>query len=57
MGPIALFILLANVFSWLIWLPLLAASLGWTDGRPSGYLHLLGGLGPMMAAFLVVRIY
>lgn len=57
MAPVVAFILLANTFSWLIWLPLLASALGWKYASPTGYLHFLGGLGPMMAAFVVVRWY
>lgn len=57
MGAIWLFIGLANLISWLIWLPLVAASLGWIEAQPSPYLHLLGGVGPLIAAFIVMGVY
>jgi membrane protease YdiL (CAAX protease family) len=51
---VAAFVVLAFVFSWAAWMPLLAAAQSWLQmGRWSG-LHLLGGLGPAAAAVVVV---
>jgi CAAX protease family protein len=44
---------LAYAVSWTLWLPAVAASVGWIDPVPSRYLHLAGGLGPMVAAVIV----
>lgn len=57
MTPILVFVALAYGVSWAIWLPLVASSLGWIDGHPSQYLHLLGGIGPLVGAFVVARAY
>ena len=51
--PLLSFFVLANLFSWLAWAPLVIAGLGWTTIRFSPYLHLVGGLGPMVAAIVV----
>jgi len=51
--PLVSFFLLANLFSWIAWAPLVAAGLGWTTIRFSPYLHLLGGLGPLLSAIVV----
>ena len=51
--PLASFLVLANLFSWMAWAPLAAAGLGWTTIHPSPYLHLVGGLGPLVAAMIV----
>lgn len=51
--PLLSFFALANLFSWLVWAPLAAAGLGWTTIRFSPYLHLVGGLGPLLAAIVV----
>jgi uncharacterized protein len=50
---LAAFFLLASLLSWIAWAPLAAAALGWTTTRYSPYLHLLGGIGPMVAAIVV----
>jgi membrane protease YdiL (CAAX protease family) len=52
--PAAAFVVLAFVFSWAAWLPLLAATQHWLPMRPWSGLHLLGGLGPAAAALVVV---
>jgi hypothetical protein len=44
---------LALAWSWAAWLPLAAHALGWTSARPSPYWHLVGGLGPALAAIAV----
>jgi membrane protease YdiL (CAAX protease family) len=54
--PLPAFTVLAYALSWACWLPLLADRqdrVGWTA---SPYLHLLGGLGPAVAALLVTGI-
>jgi uncharacterized protein len=53
--PVAAFVALAFLLSWAAWLPLLAGAQGWTDTRPWPALHLLGGLGPAIAALVVLR--
>jgi len=51
--PLLSFFALANLLSWLAWAPLAVAGLGWTTLRFSPYLHLVGGLGPLVAAVVV----
>lgn len=53
--PVVAFVALAFLLSWAAWLPLLAGVQGWTDTRAWPALHLLGGLGPAIAALVVVR--
>ncbi len=53
---LAIFFILAYAISWLIWLPLVASAQGFLDRTVSPYLHLLGGLGPMLAALIVTVI-
>jgi membrane protease YdiL (CAAX protease family) len=52
--PVMAFVALAFLLSWAAWLPLLAGAQGWTDTKPSQALHLLGGLGPAVAAVVVL---
>ncbi len=52
--PVASFVVLAYLLSWLCWLPLLADRQNWVSWSVSPYLHLVGGLGPAAAAVLVV---
>lgn len=47
------FYLLACAISWVIWLPLVAFARGWTETPASPYLHLVGGIGPALAAIVV----
>lgn len=47
------FVGLAYAVSWLIWLPQLAEARGWTDAAAWKYLHLIGGIGPMVAGITV----
>jgi membrane protease YdiL (CAAX protease family) len=54
--PAVAFVLLALLFSWAAWLPLLAAVQGWLPMRPWSGLHLVGGLGPAAAAVVVVSL-
>ena len=51
--PLLSFFVLANLLSWLAWAPLVAAGLHWTNIRCSPYVHLAGGLGPLLAALVV----
>jgi CAAX protease family protein len=44
---------LAYTISWICWLPLLADRQGWASLAASSYLHLVGGLGPAVAALVV----
>jgi membrane protease YdiL (CAAX protease family) len=51
--PLWVFFVLANLLSWVAWATLAAAGLGWTTLRFSPYLHLVGGLGPLIASVVV----
>ena len=51
--PLASFFVLALFLSWLGWAPLAAEALSLVDSQPTQYLHLLGGLGPALAALVV----
>lgn len=48
------FFALAYALSWLAWLPLVLAKWGWIENA-SPYWHLVGGLGPAVAALICVR--
>src|SRR5215208_1128350 len=55
--PLMLFFVLAFAFSWVAWAP--AAFLSGDDSQPrtlAPLLHLLGGLGPMLSAFVVTAL-
>jgi uncharacterized protein len=54
--PLLLFFLLSYAISWSIWSPLLLAKQGIILDRPPQYLHLLGSLGPAVAALITTRI-
>jgi len=54
--PLVLFFVLAFGISWLIWLPLAASAQGLLNRPVSPYLHLIGGLGPMLAAMIVTSL-
>jgi uncharacterized protein len=54
--PLLFFFLLSYAISWSIWLPLLLAKQGIIPDRPPQYLHLLGSLGPALAALITTRI-
>jgi membrane protease YdiL (CAAX protease family) len=47
---------LAFLLSWAAWLPLLAAVQGWLPIQPWPALHLVGGLGPGIAAVVVIGV-
>lgn len=55
-NPLPWFFLLAYAVSWSCWLPATFASLRWIDPVPSRQLHLVGGLGPMVAAIYVTSL-
>jgi membrane protease YdiL (CAAX protease family) len=44
---------LAYALSWALWFPAVAARVGWIGEVSSRELHLVGALGPMVAAFVV----
>lgn len=53
--PLMFYFCLAYGISWLLWLPLVAAAAGWI--RPvSCTWHLVGSLGPALAAFIFARL-
>jgi uncharacterized protein len=54
--PLLFFFLLSYAISWSIWSPLLLAKQGIISYQPPQYLHLLGSLGPALAALIVTRI-
>ena len=54
--PLGSFVVLAFVVSWAAWVPLLADRQGWVTWSASTYLHLLGGLGPLVAAVVVTGL-
>ena len=53
---LVLFFVLAFAISWLIWLPQVASAQGFLKQPISPHLHLLGGLGPLLAAMTVTRL-
>lgn len=52
--PVVAFVALTFLLSWATWLPLLAGAQGWTDVTVWPGLHLVGGLGPALAAVVTV---
>jgi uncharacterized protein len=54
--PLLSFFLLSSAISWSIWSPLLLAKQGMISSQPPQYLHLLGSLGPALAALIVTRV-
>ena len=54
--PVGSFVVLAFVVSWAAWGPLLADRQGWVTWSASTYLHLLGGLGPLVAAVVITGL-
>lgn len=54
--PLLWFFGLAYVVSWALWFPLVVASFSGIGSIPSRYLHLAGGLGPMLAAMIVTSL-
>lgn len=56
MLPLIRFFLLAYGISWLIWAPLWLPAIGVTGLPVLPLNHALGGLGPMIAAFVCIRL-
>jgi uncharacterized protein len=54
--PLLSFFLLAYAISWSIWSPLLLAKQGMISYQPPQYLHLLGSLGPALAALIITSV-
>jgi uncharacterized protein len=54
--PLLFFFLLSYAISWSVWSPLLLAKQGIISYQPPQYLHLLGSLGPAVAALITTRI-
>lgn len=54
--PVLWFFGLAYAVSWVLWFPAVLASFGWIGPIPARYLHLAGGLGPMVAAMIVASL-
>jgi uncharacterized protein len=54
--PVMAFTVIAYSVSWICWLPLLADRQDWVSWSASTYLHLLGGLGPAVAALVVTAV-
>jgi len=54
--PVVAFTVIAYAISWVCWLPLLADRQDWVSWSASSYLHLLGGLGPAIAALLLTAL-
>jgi uncharacterized protein len=54
--PLLWFFGLGYAISWAFWFPAVVASFGWIDPVPFRYLHLAGGLGPMLAAMIVTSL-
>ncbi len=54
--PLISFFLLTYTLSWITWLPQLAATQGFLNSSVSPYFHILGALGPMLAALIVTSI-
>jgi uncharacterized protein len=54
--PLLSFFLLSYAISWSIWSPLLLSKQGMISYQPPQYLHLLGSLGPALAALIVTRV-
>jgi membrane protease YdiL (CAAX protease family) len=53
---VAVFAALAFALSWAAWLPLVVQHEGWARVGASPYLHLVGSLGPAVAAFVVTSV-
>jgi membrane protease YdiL (CAAX protease family) len=54
--PLLWFFGLGYAISWAFWFPAVVASFGWSGPIPFRYLHLAGGLGPMLAAMIVTSL-
>jgi uncharacterized protein len=54
--PLLFFFLLSYAISWSVWSPLLLAKQGIIPYQPPQYLHLIGSLGPALAALIITRV-
>ena len=54
--PLLFFFLITYAISWFFWTPLLLAKQGIISDQPPQYLHLLGSLGPAVAALVMTRV-
>jgi hypothetical protein len=54
--PLLFFFLIAYAISWFFWTPLLLAKQGIISCQSPQYLHLLGSLGPAVAALIMTRV-
>jgi membrane protease YdiL (CAAX protease family) len=54
--PLQFFFLLSYAISWSFWLPLLLAKQSIIPYQPPQYLHLVGSLGPALAALIMTRV-
>ena len=54
--PLLFFFLITYAISWFFWTPLLLAKQGIISDQPPQYLHLLGSLGPAIAALIMTRV-
>lgn len=57
MRQLAVYYTLTCIISWLIWLPLYGPALGLSGVHPFPFQHALGGLGPLIAAFITTGMY
>jgi uncharacterized protein len=54
--PLLFFFLLSYAISWSVWSPLILAKQGIIPYQPPQYLHLVGSLGPALAALIMTRV-
>ncbi|HEY6410845.1 MAG TPA: type II CAAX endopeptidase family protein [Ktedonobacteraceae bacterium] len=55
--PLVVYFVMAFGISWMLWIPLVASAHGLlAGGNAFSYFHLLGSLGPMLAALIVTGI-
>ena len=55
--PLVVYFVMAFGISWILWIPLVASAHGLlAGGNAFSYFHLLGSLGPMLAALIVTGI-
>ncbi len=57
MKSLLVYFSLAYIISWVIWLPLYDEVLGISNIKSFPYNHAVGGLGPMISAFITVFIF
>lgn len=54
--PLGAYFAMAYAISWTLWSPAVLAGLGLLAPVPTPYLHLAGGLGPMLSAIVVTAV-